>query len=423
MLRIQIPDARSEAHRRAGHWQDRLVDSYVTQAATRRPNALAVIDRRVRLTYGQLERAIKSVAAGLARLGVTAGDVVSWQLPNWHEAIILHYAVLRLGAVSNPIVPIYRQREVSYILAQSCSRIMVIPHMFRGFNYLSMMTELHPALPELCHVIVTRPRCEIPELPFSALLTGDPADVPDTERSADDPILLMFTSGTTADPKGVLHTHNTLDYENRSVIDVYQLGDDDTVFMPSPLTHITGLLYGVQLPAMLAAPAVLQDIWDPTEALRLIAAEKCSFVVAATPFLHGLVHHPDLDSFGVNSLRVFACGGADVPAALIRAADDRLGCAATRVYGSTEFPTLCTSPPDAPQEVRAQTDGALIGAAQLRIVEETAKTSQWGIPVNSSSSVRSSSWPICATPTTRERLRLTAGFTPVISPPSTSTDR
>jgi len=168
----------------------------------------------------------------------------------------------------------------------------------------------------------------------------------------------MFTSGTTADPKGVVHTHNTLDYENRSIIDVYRLGPDDVVFMPSPVTHITGLLYGVQLPAMLGTRVVLQDVWDATAALRLIEAEGCTFTVAATPFLHGLVHHPDLTAFDVTSLRVFACGGADVPPALIRRAGERLGATATRVYGSTEFPTLSTSPPDAPRTSgRAPTGG------------------------------------------------------------------
>ena len=180
----------------------------------------------------------------------------------------------------------------------------------------------------------------------------------------------MFTSGTTADPKGVLHTHNTLDYENRSIIEVYGLGPDDVVFMPSPVTHITGLLYGLQLPAMLGTRVVLQDVWDPAAALRLIEAERCSFTVAATPFLHGLVHHPDLASFDVSSLRVFACGGADVPPALIRQAGEWLGGMATRVYGSTEFPTLSTSPPHAPQDKRTDTDGRVIGAAEYRIVDD-----------------------------------------------------
>jgi cyclohexanecarboxylate-CoA ligase len=369
MIRLDIPTDRRDLHHRAGHWRDRFVDEFVAEAARLRPDALAVVDGLVRLTYAELERSVQSVAATLAALDVTRGEVVSWQLPNWYETVVLHHAVLRLGAVSNPIVPIYRQREVGYILTQAESRVVVVPETFRGFDYAAMIAQLRPDLPALQHVVIARSTGAAP-LSFDHLLSGDPGGLAQVPRAADDPILLMFTSGTTADPKGVLHTHNTLDYENRSIIDVYGLNRDDVVFMPSPVTHITGLLCGLQLPAMLGTRVVLQDIWEPTAALRLIDAERCSFAVAATPFLHGLVHHPELASFDVTSLRVFACGGADVPPALIRQASDQLGCIATRVYGSTEFPTLSTSAPHATEDERAGTDGLAIGAAKYRIVDE-----------------------------------------------------
>jgi cyclohexanecarboxylate-CoA ligase len=370
VIRIDIPAGLRDRYRRAGQWGDHLVDAHVAAAARADPDAVAVRDGAVTLTYGDLEASVQAVASGLAELGVGRGEVVSWQLPNWHEAVTLHHAVLRLGAVSNPIVPIYRQREVGYILAQARSRVVVVPEVFRGFDYPAMIARLRPGLPFLRHAVVARSAGGTP-LAFEELRHGAVRAAGPGGRSADEPVLLMFTSGTTADPKGVVHTHNTLDYENRSIIDVYRLGPDDVVFMPSPVTHITGLLYGMQLPAMLGTRVVLQDVWDATAALRLIEAEGCTFTVAATPFLHGLVHHPDLAAFDVTSLRVFACGGADVPPALIRRAGERLGATATRVYGSTEFPTLSTSPPDAPEDKRAGTDGRVIGAAQYRIVDDT----------------------------------------------------
>lgn len=369
MIRLDIPAGRRERHRAACHWLDHLIDQHVAAAARSRPGAVAVTDGTVTVTYGELERSVQAIAAGLAGLGVGGGEVVSWQLPNWPEAVALHHGVLRLGAVSNPIIPIYRQREVGYILAQARSRVVVVPGTFRGFDYPAMIAQLRPGLPDLRHVIVARGE-EAGAEPFERLLGARPDAVPAGPRTADDPALLMFTSGTTADPKGVLHTHNTLDYENRSMIDVYGLGPDDVVFMPSPVAHITGLLYGLQLPAMLGAPVVLQDIWEPAVALRLIERWRCSFTLAATPFLHGLVHHPDLASFNIASLRIFACGGADVPPELIRQADQRLGTTATRIYGSTEFPTLSTSPPGAPLAKRAGTDGRVIGAAEYRIVDD-----------------------------------------------------
>jgi cyclohexanecarboxylate-CoA ligase len=368
VIQIGIPVGRRDRARLAGHWQDRLVDAYVAAAAAERPEAVAVVDGKATLTYGNLERSVRAAAASLAALGVGRGEVVSWQLPNWHEAVILHHAVLRLGAVSNPIVPIYRHREVGYILRQAESQVVVVPGDFRGFDHPAMIADLRPGLPSLRHVVTVRPAGQA-ALRFDELLQGDPGFA-GTAAGADDPMLLMFTSGTTAHPKGVVHTHNTLDYECRSIIEVYELGPDDVVFMPSPLTHITGLLYGVLMPAMLRTRVVLQDVWDATAALRLIEQQRCSFTMAATPFLHGLVHHPDLPAFDVTSMRVFACGGADVPPALIRQAGERLGTSATRVYGSTEFPTLSTSPPDAPQDKRAGTDGRAIGAAEYRIVDD-----------------------------------------------------
>jgi cyclohexanecarboxylate-CoA ligase len=376
MVAVTVDAARRDAYRRAGHWLDRFVDSHVGQAAAARPEAVAVVDGRTVFTYADLDRLVGAAASGLRGLGIGSGDVVSWQLPNWHEALVLHHAVLRLGAVSNPIVPIYRGREVRYMLGEARSRVMVVPETFRGFGYAAMVQELQADLPDLEQVVVVRPMGHT-RLSFDALIaTGSKAaglsagEVECGSRSPDDPALLMFTSGTTADPKGVIHTHNTLDYENRSIIEVFGLGQGDVVFMASPVTHVTGLLYGLQLPAMLGVPVVLQDVWDADAALDLLQRHRCSFTVAATPFLHALVHHPHLPSHDLSALRVFGCGGADVPSALIRDAEERIGCRATRVYGSTEFPTLSTSPPDAPLAHRAATDGRPIGGAEYRILDE-----------------------------------------------------
>jgi cyclohexanecarboxylate-CoA ligase len=365
---LRVPPGRGARERQAGRWLDRFVDGYASGAARRTPGAPAVIDAAACLSYADADRRIAATAASLQDLGVARAEVVSWQLPNWHEAYVLHQAILRIGAVSNPIIPIYRQRELTYILNEAGSRVFVMPEIFRGFSYTGMLAEIRPSLPSLEHVILCRPTgaSRLPD--FADLAAGDRQPAP-VERGPDDPMLLLFTSGTTALPKGAVHTHNTLDYENRSIIEVFGLTGSDVVFMPSPVSHITGLLYGLQLPAMLGTAVVFQDVWDPGTALQLIERHRCTFTVAATPFLHGVTYHPQLGSFDVSSLRVFACGGADVPPGLIRDARDRLGCVASRIYGSTEFPTLSTCGPDDPPGKGAFTDGRAIGAAEGRVVD------------------------------------------------------
>ncbi len=251
-----------------------------------------MVDGLAELNYRRADSSINALGRSLISLGVGQGEVVSWQLPNWNEAYLLHHAVLRIGAVSNPIVPIYRAREVEYILKEARSKVVVVPGTFRGFDHTAMIEQLRPGLPDLEHLVTVRPEAGA-QLTFADLLAGEDAPL-ELARRSDDPIVLMFTSGTTARPKGVIHSHDTFDYEDRSIAEVYGLSRDDVVFMASPVTHVTGMLYGLQLPPLLGTTAVLQDIWDPSAALALIARHKCSFTVAATPFLHGLTYDPDL---------------------------------------------------------------------------------------------------------------------------------
>ncbi|HEY2717665.1 MAG TPA: AMP-binding protein [Solirubrobacterales bacterium] len=350
-------------------WTEELIDGFLAELAAdpRSAERPAVVDAGTTLTHAELEQQVQSVAASLAGLGTGRGDVVSWQLPNWLEAVVLHHAILRIGAVSNPIVAIYRRREVEFILRQAESRIFVVPQAFRGFDYPAMVDEMATGLPALDHVVVARgsaPGC----MRFEELLAG--GRPPEVARSAKDPAVLLYTSGTTADPKGVVHPHATLVRENRTMIDVYGLDQRDSVLMCSPLTHITGLLYGAQLPLMLGSGVVLQDVWDPLVALQLVERHRCAFMVAATPFLHGMTYHEGLAERDVSSLRVFCCGGADVPPQLIRDGEERLGCLVTRVYGSTEYPTATLGSAADPLAKRAETDGRPFGGNELRVVDD-----------------------------------------------------
>lgn len=351
-----------------GHWTGQLIDHGLVEAARRDPERIAIVAGDRRVSYAELASSVARAAGVLSELGVVAGDVVSFQLPNWLEAAIVHYAAIRLGALSNPINTIYRAREVGFILRQTRSRVLVIPDTFRRFDYRAMLAEIRGELPDLRHALVVgEPDADTTSF-SQAFVAARPA--PDVERDAADIALLLYTSGTEADPKGVLHSHDTLVYECRSIIELYDATEEDRIFMPSPVTHITGLLYGLQLPFMLGTSIVLQDVWDAETAFGLIERERCTFTIGATPFLHALVRSPQLALHDVRSLRVFGCGGADVPPALIRAAHERLGIVASRLYGSTECPTATGTPLAGALERHAETDGRAIGPEEIRIVDD-----------------------------------------------------
>ncbi|TCK24612.1 AMP-binding protein [Pseudonocardia endophytica] len=352
----------------AGFWAGNLIDGYLAAAAARTPAAVAVVDRGRSWTYGELDGAVNRFASALRSRGVVPGDVVSWMLPNWAEAIIVHLATIRLGAVSNPIIPIYRHQETAFILRQAASKVAVVPHLFRNFDYPAMVDDLRAEVPALETVVVVGGEPGRPS--FGDLLAEGREDPIDVGRTSQDIALLLYTSGTTSVPKGALHSHDTLDHENRSIIEFFGLSAADVVFMPSPVGHIIGVLYGLQLPFMLGSTVVLLDVWEPGRALELIEQHACTFTVAATPFLHGLVHHASLPERDVSSLRVFACGGADVPPELIRTATMALGCTVSRGYGSTEYPTATACNVSDPVDKRARTDGRPIGPAEVRLTTD-----------------------------------------------------
>jgi cyclohexanecarboxylate-CoA ligase len=370
----RLDPARVAALTESGDWRGVLLDECIAERAARTPDRVAVIDGERVVRYAELDRLISRAAGGLQALGVGHADVVAWQLPSWWESVVLHNAIIRIGAVSNPIVPIYRRREVEFILAEAGAKVFVVPQSFRRFDYLEMVEEMRPRLPALERVLIARAGNSIPAHPDPAIgsledLMAGPLYQP-VPRSADDAVVLLYTSGTTADPKGVVHTHNTIDHENRSLIALYDFAEHDAIFMPMPVTHITGVAYGLHMPFMLGSHVSLQDVWEPERALELIERDRPAFMVTTTPFLHGLTYSPALAGRDVGSLRVFWCGGADVPPQLVRDAEERLGCLVARVYGSTEYPTATVGRRGDPLDKRATTDGGPIGKAELRIVDE-----------------------------------------------------
>jgi cyclohexanecarboxylate-CoA ligase len=302
--------------------------------AVRQPEKTAAVDATRRLTYAELDAFVDSVGSGLQARGVQPTDVVSSQLPNCIEALALCFATGRVGAVHNPIVMIYREREVAFIRGEARSAVFIDA---------------------------------VADGVFHAPLGAVPAHVP---SDLDAPRFLLYTSGSTSDPKGVLHSDRTLLAECAAQAGYHGMDDSEVFVMPSPIAHVSGLLYGELLPMWLGATSVLMPSWDPARFLELVEAEHGTFCGGATPFLEGAVDHPDVAGRDLSSLRLFPCGGADVPPDLIRRAMARLRVRTGRGYGSTEFPSITSSAgPDEPDDKRAETDGRPIGANRVRIVD------------------------------------------------------
>jgi cyclohexanecarboxylate-CoA ligase len=351
-----------------GPLPDEPLGTILLETAAAHPDALAIVDAEDRISYGELASAAIRFADGLAADGVGAGDVVVAQLPNWWQTLVVAYGTFLRGAVFCPVVSIYRERELRFILGQAAPKVIVAPRTFNGFAHLELISGLVDDLGLTARLIGVRGD-GFGATPFDDYGDGAASapDRVDPELAA----LLLYTSGTTADPKGAIHSHQTLLYEARSIAAVARLGADDVVFMPSPLTHITGLLYGVVMTADLGCASVLMARWKVEDGAAVIEAEGCTFTVGATPFLAGLSDHYER-SGRRSALRVFISGGAAVPPHIVRKAREVMGTRVVRTYGSTEMPTLCIGDPFGDPDIGAETDGRLIGSARARIGDPVA---------------------------------------------------
>jgi cyclohexanecarboxylate-CoA ligase len=358
-----------------GVWSNATLDDYLVAHAREHGDRLAIIDRRWRLTYADLDRMAHRAACGLMHLGVGPGDVVSIQLPNWAEWLILHCAATKIGAVTNSIGAIYREREVGYILDCAETSVMIIPDTFRGFSYTDMLTQLRPRLARLRHILVVggnvpdgmRSFGEFLETPWEDRYSAH--DVAGRRPGPNRVTTLLFTSGTEATPKGVMHTHNTLDVANRQVRDTFLLGGDDVVFMASPIGHITAVMVAARLPVMYGMTAVWQEQWNAEAAAELIRREGCTFTLSATPFLHGLVHASNANRETLKTFRLFICGGAPIPRELVRRAEEERGFLVAACYGSSEAILNSAITMDAPPARRYSTDGRIVRGVEARIVD------------------------------------------------------
>jgi non-ribosomal peptide synthetase component E (peptide arylation enzyme) len=367
-----LTDEISRRYRADGWWEDRTLLDHFDAAVAKTPDALAVVaPRGERMTFAELDAAARRVASHFAALGLKQGEVVSIQLPNWAEFVIVHLAATRLGAVTNPLLPIYRENELSYILRFARTRIAVIPGQYRHCDYPAMYAGLWQDLPELNEIFVVGEGASGRMRPFSELARPASGALPSVQAAGDDVSAIIFTSGTESKPKGVMHSHNTMTYGNRAMAQLMELTAQDVIWAPSPIAHGTGFLWGMRQALMLGAKLVLQDIWDAEEALRLIEAERCSFTLSATPFVAMLVNSPSAGVRDTSSLRTFACAGAPIPRKLGVEAREKIGCVLVGMWGMTECFVGSASALGDKEEKLWGSDGKAMPGGELAIFDET----------------------------------------------------
>ena len=380
-MAIESSRVAAQRYRQMGLWRDTtLVDDF-RDVAARMPDKVAIVsDRngqvRTVLSYRQLLRLSDRIAGALFDLGIRPGDVVSMQLPNWWQFAALTMATFRVGGIINPITPILRRHEVGFILERVGSRLCIVPDRFRGFNYGKMVAELAQEIPSLEHVFVIgdpvagtenfderfiRPRWEDlhSDAEFAAL-----------KQDSNRPAEIQFTSGTTGEPKGVVHSFNTMHAAVKAIPDPLGLDDGDVVFMASTLAHQTGFIYGMLMPLSLGMKVVYQDEWTPGRMLELIEDEGVTWTMGAAAFVLDALAAQKEKPRNTSTLRYFACAGAPIPPHLIAATRSVLGAQLVAIWGMTENGVVTMTRPEDPADFASVSDGRPVPWMELRIIDE-----------------------------------------------------
>ncbi len=368
-------DATVAGFRASGYWHDEVLADCVERWAQHAPDRVVLTDGYSALTTAELLGSAYRLAAAFARLGVGAEDRVLVQLPNWNEFVVVYLAVARLGAVLVPQMPIYRHDEVAYAAQHAGAKVLVVPGEFRRFDHSAMALDIRESTPAVDLVVTVRAEAREGTVRFEDLVAGD--EVPTAETlgprpSADAPHCVIYTSGTESRPKGCLHTLNTVGFTVHELgSGVMAMAPGEVMFMPSPITHATGLAMGVTAPLILGAAVHLMDVWEPAAALDRIAEHRATMSMTATPFvqmiLETLGEKPELAS-KLSTLRKWMCAGAPIPEVLLQRWSELVpDCALLPVYGRSEGLLVTACAASDPVEKVLSSDGRAFPGVALEI--------------------------------------------------------
>jgi non-ribosomal peptide synthetase component E (peptide arylation enzyme) len=307
-------------------WRDDALTDYLDRWADTQPEHLAVSDGTVVLDYANLRGQGYRLGAALRRLGVQPGERVCVQLPNWSEFVVAYVAIQRIGAIIVPIMPVYRHREVTHALNQAGVVVVITAGECRGFDHAQMFRDVRADVPSLRELIVVRGDAAEGEHAFDELARPDAGtELPGTAElgspaGPDDGHSIVFTSGTESTAKGCYQTWNSFSFSVHNLAEnVFRMTPDDVVFMPTPITHSTGLVVGAAAPLTAGAAVRLMPVWEAEEGLDIIERDRCTMSATATPFVQMAVAATKTRDRDLSSMRTWLCAGAPIPSALAAA--------------------------------------------------------------------------------------------------------
>ena len=372
---LTFNEQRRAAYRQQGLWGDASLADYWQQTARAMPDKIAVVDNHgASYTYSALDHAASCLANWMLAKGIESGDRIAFQLPGWCEFTVIYLACLKIGAVSVPLLPSWREAELVWVLNKCQAKMFFAPTLFKQTRPVDLILPLQNQLPQLQQIVgVDKLAPATSSLSLSQIIADNTPLTTAITTHGDELAAVLFTSGTEGLPKGVMLTHNNILASERAYCARLNLTWLDVFMMPAPLGHATGFLHGVTAPFLIGARSVLLDIFTPDACLALLEQQRCTCMLGATPFVYDLLNVLEKQPADLSALRFFLCGGTTIPKKVARECQQR-GIKLLSVYGSTESSPHAVVNLDDPLSRFMHTDGYAAAGVEIKVVDDARKT-------------------------------------------------
>ncbi|EAB0395848.1 cyclohexanecarboxylate-CoA ligase [Escherichia coli] len=372
---LTFNEQRRAAYRQQGLWGDASLADYWQQTARAMPDKIAVVDNHgASYTYSALDHAASCLANWMLAKGIESGDRIAFQLPGWCEFTVIYLACLKIGAVSVPLLPSWREAKLVWVLNKCQAKMFFAPTLFKQTRPVDLILPLQNQLPQLQQIVgVDKLAPATSSLSLSQIIADNTPLTTAITTHGDELAAVLFTSGTEGLPKGVMLTHNNILASERAYCARLNLTWQDVFMMPAPLGHATGFLHGVTAPFLIGARSVLLDIFTPDACLALLEQQRCTCMLGATPFVYDLLNVLEKQPADLSALRFFLCGGTTIPKKVARECQ-QLGIKLLSVYGSTESSPHAVVNLDDPLSRFMHTDGYAAAGVEIKVVDDARKT-------------------------------------------------